>query len=82
MLKAPYLQLLVAFEALPSKEERLKLWEKHRVKEIEQVGKNALILVEAAPTTTQQELDDLRTALAAEKGVRYAEPNVQMRIFK
>lgn len=75
-------QLLVAFSELPSFEDRLKLWSKFNVLELEQVGKNALILVEAPEGTDALKLEEIKKSIAAEKGVRYAEPNVQMRIFK
>src|SRR4051812_42562491 len=65
-------QLLVAFQTLPEVAERETLWKKYSLKEIEQVGKNPLILVEAPEGTDSVKLAEIRKQLASEKGVRYA----------
>ncbi len=75
-------QLLVAFKRSPPVETRTKLWEKYKLREIEQVAAQSLFLVEAPLNTGAQELKKIQEALGIEPEIRYAEPNIQLRTFK
>jgi len=72
-------QILVSFEKHMSKNDRKEIFERFDVQEIEQVGKTPLFLVEVKEASR---LKSTLEALSKTKGVRYAEPNLKLRIFE
>lgn len=71
-------QLLVAFQSEKAAEKRIELFQKYNLKEVERVGSTPLFLVNVPEGAS---LKELQNKLAAEVGVRYAEPNQRMRTF-
>ncbi len=72
-------QLLVAFKDEKEAAKRAEIFKKHDLKELQKVGTSPLYLVE---TKAGVDIKKLQKTIGAEPGVRYAEPNMRMKIFK
>ena len=73
------LQLLVAFKDESVAASRADVFKKFSAKEIEKVGSTPLYLIELPEGS---DLKKTQAEIAKEPGVRYAEPNIKMKIFK